>query len=163
MNTLLALLGGVRATVFAGLALLLLVLVGVQSWRLDSAHDAIAKSAAQAVQDRLDATEAARATESAHALQLANIGRQHELERANAQAEHDRLVHDLRTGAQRLRSWWDCPAATVSEADAAAGVSDVAAELRRASAARVIAAADECDAHVRAAQAVIATDRAVSN
>lgn len=35
MNAVVALLGGVRATVFAGLALALLIAAGVQTWRLD--------------------------------------------------------------------------------------------------------------------------------
>lgn len=52
MNAVVALLGGVRATVFAGLALALLIAAGVQTWRLreareDVQHWQLASAAAQ--------------------------------------------------------------------------------------------------------------------
>ncbi len=48
---LITLLGGIRATVFAGIALLALMLAGVQTWRLDSAQDAIADMSLQVAKE----------------------------------------------------------------------------------------------------------------
>ncbi|MFK3647922.1 lysis system i-spanin subunit Rz [Lysobacter enzymogenes] len=148
------------------LVLLLAVAFGVQTWRVGVYKLALQQTATAKVKVERDAakaataaSEAARASERAQADRLADIGRQYEQDRANAQAEHDRIVRDLRAGAVRLRAWWDCPAAAVPGADAGAGSRDDAAELRRASAARIVGIADECDAHVRAAQAVILDDR----
>lgn len=154
----------IRALV--ALVLLLAIAFGVQTWRvgvyklaLQQTATAKAKVERDAAKAATAASEAARASERAQADRLADIGRQHEQDRAHAQAEIDRLADDLRRGAVRLRAWWDCPAAGLSAADAATGVGDDAAELRRASAARIVGIADECDAHVRAAQAVIQDDR----
>lgn len=107
------------------------------------------------------AAEEAREREQEHARTMARIGATHQQELTRVQTEHDRLVGDLRTGLVRLQNRWaGCPAAPgVSGAGAGGLNADAAARDRQESAARIIAAADACDAQVRGLQSIIRADR----
>ena len=79
--TIIAILGGIRASVFAGLALLALMAAGVQTWRLDSAQDAIADMSLQVAKD-----QAALAAAQVEASESARLDEQNMARAANAAA-----------------------------------------------------------------------------
>lgn len=102
------------------------------------------------------AEKVARETEQRHAKDMAEAAAKHEQDKRNAKADHDRLVRDLRNGTVRLQDRW---AGCVSEAGRTAAELDAAKRDREESAARIIAAADQCDAQNRGLQDVIRADR----
>lgn len=108
-----------------------------------------------------DAVQAARESEQAHAAELATIAEQHEQDKRDAEAAHDRLVADLRAGTVRLHNRWaGCQAtAGVSGASRSAAELDAAAADREASASRAIGAAREADDWIKRLQDVIRSDR----
>ena len=122
----------------------------------DRAQEAAERNAEALMHER-----AARQREQAGAAKLAEIAAQYEQDKSNAQAEADRIIADLRSGNQRLHQRWQACSATadLSAATAPAGQLDAGADDRAASAARIVAAADNCDAQVRGLQAVIRADR----
>jgi hypothetical protein len=89
------------------------------------------------------------------------IAQNYEDEKDAAAAESDRVIADLRAGNLRLRQLWQAQAATadLSEAVVRAAQPDEGARDREESAARIVRAADECDAQVRGLQRVIEADR----
>lgn len=145
------LLGGVRATVFAGLAAVLLLALGVQTWRLDRSErqqelDRIAwADAVSKVKDEIIALE------REHAEKYAAIAGRLVTENENAKAEVDRLLAGLRDGTERLRRRFQCPSGAVPGAPAAAGGSDGAGEggLRDEDAGFFIREAERADAIAR--------------
>lgn len=159
MNAIILALGGVRSTIFCGLAIVFLLAAGVQTWRLGNAQDAYAeyrdkvvaattKAAAAAATARDKAQEAVieYQSKSAEAERNYNAGRE------SAIYAQTTLVSDLRSGNQRLQQQWrGCESNRVREGQAVAGTSsgqDEQAELRFQSASRAIAAGDEADAQV---------------
>lgn len=113
MNAIILALGGVRASIFAGVALLLLLAAGVQTWRLGNAQDAYAgyrdkvvaataKSAAAAATAREKALEAREAYlwKSGEAENAYQAGRESAINYQEA------VVADLRSGNLRLRNEW---------------------------------------------------------
>lgn len=156
MTAVIALLGGIRATVFAGTALLALLLAGVQTWRLDSAQDAIADMSLQVAKDQaalaaaqVEASESARLDEQNKAAAVNEAAAAYERGKVDAQALARRTADNLRTGNARLRDeiaalaargMPGCPAAT-SESESAA---QRGAELVGAA----IAVGRTCDARV---------------
>lgn len=103
-------LGGVRATVFAGLLLIAGGFGVVQSVRLERAQDKIASMETKALKDELTYTRALLETERAHADDIAAIDRKYAKEEAHAEEVADKLRDDVRTGALRLRDKFSCPA-----------------------------------------------------
>lgn len=103
----------------------------------------------------------ARARERQHSETMARIGAAHQQELTRVQADHDRLVDDLRTGIVRLQQRWaGCPAAAGVPGTGASGPgADAGARDREASAGRIVRAAAECDAQVRGLQSIIRADR----
>ncbi len=102
-----------------------------------------------------------RELEHAHAQRLAAIDSRHQQEFADAQTAADRTVADLRHGALRLRKQLaatSCPAG-LQFAGPSPGVDIEAPGLRPEDAGFLVRLADECDADLRAAQAVIDEDR----
>lgn len=99
----------------------------------------------------------ARAKEQAQAATIAQIDAQHAQEMKDAQAAADRTIADLRAGTLKLRKRWTCP--RVPEVAASPGKSDAAADDRAASAARIVRAADEADATIRALQEILRAER----
>lgn len=90
---------------------------------------------------------------------LRAVAQIYEQEQSNAKAAHDQVVADLRNGLVRLRERWTCPTAAatadLSTAAGASGSADASAELRAASAGRIVGTGAECDAQVRGLQAVV--------
>lgn len=121
----------------------------------------VAALTAQYAQAQAKAEAEARAKEQTSAAAMAAIDARHAQELKDAQAKSDAVIADLRDGTLRLRrEWAGCQAtAGVSGAATGAGEPDGAAELRAASAARVVRVAAEADAQIRVLQAVIQADR----
>ena len=107
----------------------------------------------------LKQSEAARAHEHAEALRFQGIADQFEQDKTNAEANASKLAADLRAERVRLRHVWRCPAASVPGASARAGKPDAEAIDRAESAARIVRAAAEADAQVRALQAILMAER----
>ncbi len=108
-------------------------------------------AAATALADANDVLAAERAS-----AQAANhLAATYEKEKDDAQKASGRLIADLRAGNQRLHQRWQATVATaeLSAAAATASQPDGRADDRIESASRVIGAAAQCDAQVRALQA----------
>lgn len=109
----------------------------------------------------VDALRSTLDTERKRADAMKAIAQTYEEEKDAAAAESDRVIADLRAGNLRLRKLWQAQAATadLSQAVARAAQPDEGARDREESAARIVRAADECDAQVRGLQRVIEADR----
>lgn len=151
-----ALLGGWRATAFAGLALILLAATGVQTARLHYQEGRNANLAAALGKAQADAQIAARKAEAEKAQAIATIADKYEQDKRDADEAQKRLVGDLRAGAVKLQDRWR---GCVSDAAATAAERDAAAADRDASAARVVRAARDADDQIRALQAIVKADR----
>jgi hypothetical protein len=153
-------LGGWRATIFAFVALVGIAATTVQTFRLHYAEGRIAKWAQQVGRDAVKASESARAQEQAQAVAVANVGEAYEKGKRDAEAAGKRTAADLRAGNLKLRELWQgCEARGVSGAAATSGEPDASADDRADSAGRIVRAADEADAQVRALQDFIRAER----
>lgn len=162
-----ALLGGLRATAFAALAVLLAATVGYERMRVSSLErdrdgmlSAAAAQRAEYLAQLANASEAARATEQRHADALASADATYQREKQDAQAVAGTLAAGLLSGTIKLRrELAACGATTRVPATAGdPGGADAAAELRTA-VARSVAVGAQCDARVRALQAVLTGER----
>lgn len=106
-------------------------------------------------------TQEYRETEQAHAAQLNDVATQYEADKRAIETNAERLVSDLRSDNRRLHKRWQVAqaAASVSGTQPSPGQPDAAERERQDSAARIIAAADQCDAQVAGLQEVIRADR----
>lgn len=167
MTAIIALLGGIRATVFAGIALLALLLAGVQTWRLDSAQDSLAGFALKASEDQaaiaaaqVEASESARLDEQNMARAANAAAAAYEQGKADAEQAAADVVAGLRAGNLRLRDQWQgCKARGVSSVAGTASEPDAAGDGRAESAGRIVRAADECAAQVTGLQQFILSER----
>ncbi len=150
--------------VLLALLLGLSVLVIWQRGSVAQAHRAadVASAARDKARDERDAANTALAeandvlaAERASAQAANHLAATYEKEKNDAQKASDRLIADLRAGNQRLHQRWQASIATaeLSAAAAAASQSDGRADDRIESAGRVVGAAAQCDAQVRALQA----------
>lgn len=104
----------------------------------------------------------ARAKELADAKANAETKVKYEKELHDAQDDADRTIADLRAGNLRLRKQWQCPAiasAGVSTPAAGGSVAAGSADDRDQSAGRIVRAAAEADAQIRALQRIVIEDR----
>lgn len=130
------------------------------AWRGDRAEGLEARQQASASAAVVEQVNQTRATEHHQADAMATIGAKHEEDRAAAPAVADAVVADVRTGDLRLRDGWaGCETQRLSDAAAAAGERDAAAERRADFAGAVVRAGRDADDQLRACQAVIAADR----
>ena len=167
MTAVIALLGGIRATVFAGIALLALMLAGVQTWRLDSAQDAIADMSLQVAKEQaalaaaqVEASESARLDEQNMARAANAAAAAYEQGKADAEQAAADVVAGLRAGNLRLRDQWQgCKARGVPGPAGTASEPDAAGDSRAESAGRIVRAADECAAQVSGLQDFIRSER----
>lgn len=104
LSAIVAALGGIRGTVFAGIALLALSFAGVQSYRLQVARGATALLAAKYADAERDAVNAARAEEQTKARAVNLVASAYERGRADEKAVADRTTAGLLSGNQRLRA-----------------------------------------------------------
>lgn len=117
-----------------------------------------AESRAQTAEGALHQAQHVIEVERKQADAANQVAANYEKERNDAQSRADRLTADLRAGTVRLREpWRTCPA--VPEAGAAAGEPHDATDHRAESAGRVVRAADDADAQIRALQEFIRTER----
>lgn len=152
MNPIVLALGGLRATAFAGLALVLAIALGVQTVRLSSARETLAEEKLATVSAKVEAEKAAREREREHAQEFAAIAGRLVTENEDAKAQTDRLLAGLRDGTERLRRRFQCPATLGVPADpAAASGSDGAAAtgLLAEDAVVLVREAERADAIVR--------------
>jgi hypothetical protein len=147
----------------AGAWALSLALASGGTWLYAKGGEAQAIKAAEAtMQTRLSeaqrkAEQAARQAEQAHRAQIDAIAAQYETERAKADEAAARTVAALRAGALRLRTEWQgCEtAARVSEATSGPAFADALARLREQGAGDLVRLGAECDARIRALQALV--------
>lgn len=115
---------------------------------------------AEASEARAKALSEVIETERAAAKRANEIAAQYEREKVNAQAAADRTIADLRAGTLRLRERWQgCEARSMSAPAGSSGEPDAAAADRAESAGRIVRAADEADAQIRALQDFIRSER----
>lgn len=156
MNAIILALGGIRATVFAALATVFLIVAGVQTWRLGNAQDAYAAYRDKVVAATAKASQAATtAREKAHEAVIEYQSKSAEAERnyiaGRESAIHAQttLVSDLRSGNQRLQQQWrGCESNRVREGQAAAGTSsgpDADTDLRAEGTGYLVGNADYAD------------------
>lgn len=101
------LLGGVRATIFAGIAALALTFSGVQSVRLDHAQDKVAEMrlAQSKANEKHQRELREKETQMAEALRQAKL--KSIQEQKDAKENHDRALAAVRAG--KLRNRFSCP------------------------------------------------------
>lgn len=121
----------------------------------------ISKINARVESDRLKAEQEARAKEQLAADTLAHIQDQNEQDRADAQAQYEKDVADLRAGNLRLRKQWQCPSTSVPGTTSGSGEPDAAADQRAADAANLVRIAADADAQIKALQQIVITDRSM--
>lgn len=142
-----AMLGGVRASLFA---LLSVTLAGLLFWQWGArqlAEERLADAKAEVVEAREIAMETYRALTE----QNSAIDAEYQEKLDEAQAKHDRVVADLRSARLQLQDHWTCPAPD----SAAPGVVDEGARLREEAAARIVQIGAEADAQIAGLQSVI--------
>ena len=84
----------------------------------------------------------------------------YEKEKIDAQTNGDRIARAVHDDALRLRDHWaGCETSRLSGIAAAARDADALARDRADSAGRIVRAADQCDAHVRALQQLLISER----
>lgn len=170
MNAIILALGGVRASIFAGVAILLLLAAGVQTWRLGNAQDAYASyrdkvvaATAKASQAAATAREKAQEAVIEYQSKSAESERNYQAGRESAIHAQTTLVSDLRNGNQRLQQQWrGCESNRVREGQAVAGTAsgpDAEAELRIEGARDLIGNADQADVTIQWFQAELLATR----
>lgn len=147
---LLMLLGGVRASIFAGLAALLLAVAALQTMRLNSLEASVEKERAAAVVAQLNYANELLALERKYAADYAAVAEALIEENERAKVDVDKLVAGLRSGTERLRSRFQCPSAVPGTSPASSG-GDEAAEggLRGEDAEFLVREAERADTIVR--------------
>jgi len=90
---------------------------------------------------------------------FAVIGATFDQEKTHAAEKGNAVAAGIRTGAVRLRPQWTCPASDRAEVAGAAQVVDENADLRAASAGRIIAIGAEADAQVTGLQEPLRAER----
>lgn len=103
-----ALLGGVRATIFAGLALLALLFGGVQAFRLNSVQHQLESQKLALAKSAKDFAEWKIQAEANKAEAVAEIDKKHREEQKHVQDQANRVIADLRSDAIQLRKRFTC-------------------------------------------------------
>ena len=144
------------ARILAAVILALLAALAVQTTRLHSAQMQAVTLRLDADHARLDATTTARYAEQRIAAAAAQAAEQYEKGKQDAQDAADSVIAGLNAGTLKLRrEWAGCETQRLSDAATATRELDAAEQRRAESAARIVRAADECDAQVRGLQAVV--------
>lgn len=125
-----------------------------------SSKAALAESGKKAAEATTTAVKAARAVEQKQADGFASIDAKYLGDLSYAQALSSRTVAGLRDGSVQLRQTWRCPAAaSVPAPTAAPSQRDAGTDDRAESAGRIVRAADDADAQIRALQAILQAER----
>lgn len=119
------------------------------------------KVIAEFARKEAEAQAKARQAEQANARAVAKAAEEYERGKADAKATGDRVAAGLLAGTERLRDEWAAERATnrLSDAATAARHADELAQLRAASAGRIVQIGAEADAQVRGLQRVVRADR----
>lgn len=166
-------LGGIRATIFAGLALLFLVAAGVQSFRhgqvvreFDGYKARVTAATAVAKEKALEAQRAAVAALEDYRAAQKRADDAYQAGRDSAVQYQNTVVADLRAGNLRLREQWrSCMSspAKVGEAGSAAGVGDQTADLPAEGIGRILRYAGEADSDILWLQQTLNATRTAYN
>lgn len=152
----------IASAVFGVLAVALLIcgLIFRASATDANARADAASRRAEASEAELKAVSKARDQEREAARRANAIAAKYEQDKINAEADAKRIVADLRAGNLRLRQQWEgCKAGGVSATAGSPGQPDAAADDRAESAGRIVRAADDADAQIRALQDFIRSER----
>ncbi len=153
----------IASAVFGVLAVALLIwcmFLWNRATRADVRADA-ESARAEASEARAKALSEVIEAERAAAKRANEIAAQYEQDKINAEADAKRIVADLRTGNMRLRGLWEGCEARLPQADGTTGQPDAEADDRAESAGRIVRAADDADAQIRALQDFIRSERSV--
>jgi hypothetical protein len=168
MTALVELLGGIRGTVFAGLALLFALLFGIAlhgkhsaQVEFDKAQAAWAQQSLKQAEAVIQAQERARQQEQASQAMVSRIAADYETEKRNAQVQADRVAADLSSGALKLRQQWQACRSTadLSGVVASAAQPDSQDQLRAAGVGRVLGIVAACQAQRDGLIRVVEADR----
>lgn len=127
-------------------------------------RQANAEALADANAKRANAEQAARDIEAKRVADMASLDANYQKELSDAKTVSDRTIADLQSGTLRLRDRFTCAAGSgglsgTAQAGTSTSSVDAAADDRNASASRIVRAAAECDAQVKALQDVVRKDR----
>lgn len=132
-----------------------------REWRDRSADLATSRQETTAAQGEAKAQAGARDIEHTQGQALADIGAKHEEDRTAAQAVPAAVVAGVRDGSLQLRDdLATCETQRLSDAAAGAAERHAPAQLRAEIAGAAVQIVRDADDQLRAAQAVIAADRA---
>lgn len=146
------------------LILALLGALGVQTHRLDTTKLSLAERDKTIAEANAKAQALARETEQKLTEARSEAATKYEEGKRDAEREQSRIVAGLGDGTIRLRrEWAACETNRLSEGAAAERELGAAEQRRREGAARIVRAADECDAHTRALIEDAAAVRSVIN
>lgn len=113
MNAIILALGGIRSTIFCGLAIVFLLAAGVQTWRLGNAQgaysdyrDKVVAATAKASQAAATAREKALEARQAYLWKSGEAENAYQAGRESAINYQNTVVADLRSGNLRLRNEW---------------------------------------------------------
>lgn len=160
MNAIILALGGVRSTIFCGLAAVFLLVAGVQTWRLSSEQDAYASyrdkviaATAKAAQAAATAREKALEAREAYLWKSGEAENAYQAGRDSAIQAQQTIADDLRADRVRLQQQWrGCESSRVREGQPVAGTaegSDADADLRAEGASYLIGSADQADVTIQ--------------
>ena len=140
MSAIIAVLGGVRASLFACLLLVTLGVLSVQTARWDHQQRAWLREKLAASQALVRLITRQREMERRHAVEMAAIGERYEQDKAASHALELDVVNSLRHGAVRLRRAWTQCQQQLSQGSAATGQRHAPAPDRAALAGAIIRA-----------------------
>ena len=155
MSTLIATLGGIRASIFACLFVVTLSVLGIQTARWDHQQRVWLREKLAASQELVEAVTRQQEMERRHAVEIAAIGERYEQDKVAAEAVELDVLNGLRTGTVRLRRAWTRCQQQLSQTSAATSERHASPSDRAALAAAVIRAGRDADDQIRACQAVI--------
>lgn len=148
--------------IYAAAAMLLMALSFAAGWSWRGSRAAAASNKAALAQSKAEtaAQAGARTAEHASAQRANEIAESYERGKQDAQDTASRIAADLRSGNIKLRdAWAGCETQRLSDAAASASKPDAGADDRGESAARIVRAAADADAQIRALQALVRADR----
>lgn len=167
MAAIVELLGGIRGTVFAGIALVLAVLLGIALLGKQSAQDDLAKARAEWAKQSLAQAEAyiaarerAERAERTYAETSKAAAAEYQRGLKDGQEKATAVADSVRSGSLKLRKQWDCASDRVPDYHAAAAGPDTddAAELRATDSGNLVRVGSDADSlAVRLQSELIAT------
>lgn len=172
MNAIVLALGGVRATAFAAIALVLLATAGIQTVRLkttqasyDGYKDKVITATAKAQVAAQKAQEAAAVAREAYYWKSAEAENNYESGRESAIHAQETMLADLRAERVGLRrEWQSCLSRSAQGGDIGpnSGQDDEDADLRQQSASRVFGYGDQADLWIGWLQAELTATRTLA-